>query len=502
MTQHRVGNQEPTFQRVSEYDDSHADLAIDFFKNLGFNLLTWQKLQLTLMLAVIYIGDLVRVAAKSICFSVPRQNGKSFAARLYAIWAACIQGKKVLYSAHNGRTCRKFFNMLEDIFTNKQKYPDLYNSVALDRRGQQRINRQRGEEGIYFKNGGYIEFQTRTNSGARGDSVDVLIIDEAQEYTSAMQEAIKPCLSAGGAGDSQTIYIGTPITPTTHGDVWLNLHEKAHSDNPSNTWWIEWGFDGELDRSLTPDELFELAWQYNPGMGGILNTDDIRDEAETMSIDGYFRERLGWWGIATLADSVFSVEEWQKSTVKAPPDLEKLNYITTFGIKISPDDQEIALCVAIRWIDENKRKHVYVELREVKPKSHGTQWLVDFLTERKSKTAFVLIDGRNGSEKLRDDLLEAGLSRNQVKVADTSEAINSTSTLKDLNTDGLLTHCPSEVLDESARTSQKRVIGGSGGYGYSDGLGDSTPLSAAALAVYAAYTTKRNPNRKQKLLKH
>ena len=46
------------------------------------------------MLAVIYIGDLVRVAAKSICFSVPRQNGKSFAARLYAIWAACIQGKK------------------------------------------------------------------------------------------------------------------------------------------------------------------------------------------------------------------------------------------------------------------------------------------------------------------------------------------------------------------------------------------------------------------------
>lgn len=498
----RTGNQEPTFQHVTEYDNTDSDLAIGFFKDIGFNLLQWQKLQMQLMLAVVFIGDFVRVAAKSICFSVPRQNGKSFACRLYAIWCAVVLGKKVLYSAHNGKTCRKFFKMLEDLFTNKQRYPDFYNSVALDGRGHQRINRQRGEEGIYFKNGGYIEFITRTNSGARGDSVDVLIIDEAQEYTSAMQEAIKPCLSAGGAGDSQTIYIGTPITPTCHGDVWANLHNKAHSDNPGNTWWIEWGYDGEIDYKITADELFELAWKYNPGMGGILNSDDIRDEAETMSIDGFFRERLGWWSRSSAADNVFSIDEWNSTLVKTPPNLKELNHIITYGIKISPDDREIALSVAIRWVDEHKRKNVYVELREVRPKDKGTKWIVDFLTQRKSSTAFVLIDGRNGADKLRTDLIDAGFPKVAVKVAETSEAIDSTSLLKDLNTESLLFHCPSKVLDDSAVKAQKRLIGNSGGYGYADGGGDSTPLSSAALAVYAAYTTKRNPKRKQKLLGH
>ena len=128
-------------------------------------------------------------------------------------------------------------------------------------------------------------------------------------------------------------------------------------------------------------------------------------------------------------------------------------------------------------------------------------WIVDFLVARKNKTAFVLIDGRNGADKLRQDLIDAGFPKVAVKVADTSEAVDSTSLLKDLNTEKHLFHCPSEVLDNSAVTAQKRLIGNSGGYGYSDGLGDSTPLSAAALATYAAYTTKRNPNRKQKLIR-
>lgn len=52
-----------------------------------------------------------------------------------------------------------------------------------------------------------------------------------------------------------------------------------------------------------------------------------------------------------------------------------------------------------------------------------------------------------------------------------------------------------ELLRESAVTSVKRPI--SGGWGF--GGENSTPIEAAALALWGCRTSKRNPNRKMRI---
>ena len=60
---------------------------------------------------------------------------------------------------------------------------------------------------------------------------------------------------------------------------------------------------------------------------------------------------------------------------------------------------------------------------------------------------------------------------------------------------------PSEALDISATRSARRRIGNGGGWGFqSTDEADATLVEAAALAYWAAMTTKRKPGRKAVVL--
>ena len=146
------------------------------------------------------------------------QNGKSFSARKY-ITTMGAAGKRCLYSAHNGSTVRKMFKYI----------CDEIDATTNLRRLVKSIYKAAGTEGIYFANGGCIEFQTRTTSGARGATYDVVVVDEAQELTYDQLDAIKPTMLASESGDPQMIYVGTPPSPTCHGDVFRDMHDLAHS---------------------------------------------------------------------------------------------------------------------------------------------------------------------------------------------------------------------------------------------------------------------------------
>ena len=60
-----------------------------------------------------------------------------------------------------------------------------------------------------------------------------------------------------------------------------------------------------------------------------------------------------------------------------------------------------------------------------------------------------------------------------------------------------VTHYGQPALDASATRTRKRRIGSSGGWGFqSTDEADATLIEAAALARWAAVTTKRDPRRK------
>ena len=82
----RTGRQEPTFSVVGKYSYSLSDDVVDVFESEGgATFYPSQKLEMKLMLAR---NENDEPAAVTIGISKPRQNGKSYAARYYAIYMA------------------------------------------------------------------------------------------------------------------------------------------------------------------------------------------------------------------------------------------------------------------------------------------------------------------------------------------------------------------------------------------------------------------------------
>ena len=224
----RYGRQEPTFEVVGGFSSSRGGEAVGLFESYGGRFMPWQARQLELYLARDGAG---RAASKTIGLSVPRQNGKSYAARFYAVWCAAVEGKAVLYTAHHGVTTREMFKRIKSF---AEGTPDF--AAELAHNG---VKQAQGNEAVYFSNGGFIEFNTRTTSVSRGKTYDVIVVDEAQTLDDLEASALQPTTLATDSGDPQMIYIGTPPDPKCKGTVFRDLHRKAHAGELGGGWWLD-----------------------------------------------------------------------------------------------------------------------------------------------------------------------------------------------------------------------------------------------------------------------
>ena len=99
-------------------------------------------------------------------FEVPRQNGKGEILLMRELYGLAA-GERVLHTAHRTDTSHKAWERLRDVL-DSLRIP--YYSIKA-----------KGQEVLEIRNGGKVEFRTRTNTGGLGETFDVLIIDEAQE---------------------------------------------------------------------------------------------------------------------------------------------------------------------------------------------------------------------------------------------------------------------------------------------------------------------------------
>lgn len=494
----KSGNQTPTFSVIGDYAYSYGDEAVEMFEEEGgATFYPSQKYELGLMLARKEHGD---PAALTIGISKPRQNGKSYAARYYAVYMSVFEHRQVLYSAHHSTTTHKMFKILCNLFENPERYPEFANDIK-------NISHARGYEGFYFKDwvdedgvihdGGCIEFSTRTNSGARGGTYSVIIIDEAQEMTADQQEALLPVISAASdANDTsmfpQQIYIGTPPGPACRGTVFRNMYAIAHSQDKGNTWWLEWSIEAkQVDQVVTgPDKALELAYKTNPAMGYRITDKTIINEFETMSLDGFARERLGWWSETNTerVDLAIPVRIWDA----CKSDDQRPEGKTAYGIKFSPDGSMVYLCGAVT----PKEGPARISMIDCRPTANGTQWLADWLNERYKKASCVVIDGRNGVDVLIDKIANTWIAKNSVIRPTAGDVVAAVGTLSDaLNEKTVTWYSKQDELRESAVTSVKRPIGGGWGFG-----GDNSgPIEACALALWGAKTCKRDPSRQMRI---
>ncbi len=73
--------------------------------------------------------------------------------------------------------------------------------------------------------------------GGLGEGFDLLVIDEAQEYTNDQESALKYVVT--DSRNPQTLFCGTPPTPVSSGTVFLKLRNAALQGETENTGWAE-----------------------------------------------------------------------------------------------------------------------------------------------------------------------------------------------------------------------------------------------------------------------
>ena len=127
----------------------------------------------------------------------------------------------------------------------------------------------------------------------------------------------------------------------------------------------------------------------------------------------------------------------------------------------------------------------------------GTASIADMLLRNADGIAAVCIDGKTGAAALVQRLLDGHFPKKAIITGSASVAQSAATMLRDEVNAGTLGHIASPDLDDSAMKSVRRDIGHDG-WGFGDGPNAiSAPIESASLALYAARTTKRDPQRVQ-----
>lgn len=450
----------------------------------------WQQLVLDVTLGR---GARGRWTASTTCLAVPRQNGKNAIIEMLELYLAAVLGLSILHTAHEIKTARKAFNRIAGYFES-DKLPELKSMVRS-------IRKVNGQEAVYLTNGGAIEFSARTSGAARGFTVDVLIMDEAQDLHDEALAALLPTISSAPSGDPLIFVTGTPPTTRSDGDVWRRMRSEALAGNSRKTAWIEW--------SATPDEHGELdimsakTWaEANPALGIRLNPDVIFTELGAMSPDVFKRERLGMFE-DTAVTAVIPMVDWEacadpESQITCEDDLDGVEDMV-IAVDYGPAMTSASLVAA--WTDPTTRLPT-VEV--IEHRSGHTRWVaprIAELVETRPITA-VIIDGYGQRGTLVEDLQSRG-------VGPTLIAVDYVKTAAEIFVDSVtghrLRHSNQPSLTATIPAARRKPVGDRWKLSRTPGAEvDVSPLIAAALAVRALTYDElepinwRRPRRKRK----
>ena len=464
-----MGNQEPSVRIAPPFNSSDGMDATAVLAVGGMKLDPWQNDILDDWMGRAPSG---RWAAPTCGGSVPRQNGKTLLVQGRIASGMILFNEQVVYTAHLQKTATETFEELKDFFEGRKmkKYVSEIKTAL-------------GREQIILKSGAKVKFLARTRNGGRGQHGDLLIIDEAQEIDESQQASFLPALSA--SQNPQTIYVGTPPDPTAVGTVFRKIRGRALDGESKKTAWFEFSVD-EIG-----DVKDKQRWaDSNPALGRRILLSTIESELEQMDPDTFARERLGWWTPvdSDQDDKAIPADVWDACATDDPRPEGKM----AFGVKFTADGSEVALCAAVIPSEGPAR----ISLIEQQPTAIGVRWLSQWLNARYTKASCVVIDGRNGVDVLVEQMSGTWKYKGSVIRPTAKEVIASVSMLTDALYEKKVTWFrPQEALRDSAVSSVRRPIIGGWGFGGEN----SGPIEAAALALYGAKTSKRDPNRQMRI---
>lgn len=459
MAEQRKGSQDPTKSVVLPYTNTYGDEAIKLYNSTGRTAQEWQEKMLYDILAVTDDGLWTHIKYG---YSIPRRNGKSEILAMRELWGL-VHGEKILHSAHRTSTSSNAWNLLCSLLE-KAGYVEKKDFKTLKRFGMETIKMTDGN--------GEIHFRTRSSKGGLGEGFDVLIVDEAQEYTVDQESALQYVVTS--SMNPQTIFCGTPNTLVSAGTVFSDLRKEVLAGDGYCTGWAEWSVEFESD----PNDV-ELWYQCNPSLGTLFTERNIHSENRKDVVD-FNIQRLGLW-LKYNQKSAISKAEWESLAVEHLPKFDGQLHV---GIKYGHDNKNVALSVAVQTADGR----VFVETLDCRPIRAGNDWIVNALRQMKPKK--IVIDGKNGQTALLDDLKDSRIRGGMSPTV--ADVINASTMFETAVFNNGVCHKNQPSLTQSVSNCEHRAIGTGGGFGYrsiKEGV-DVALLDSVVLAYWSCESNK------------
>lgn len=415
---------------------------------------------------------------------MPRQNGKNgilMARELAGI--VLFDDDLIIHSAHRmDTTLEHFRNMLQLA----EEFDDLGKLVK-------RVSHVNGHEGIELKGGRRVNFVSRARQPGRGLSGSMVVLDEAFNLDPSLIGALIPTLATRGV-KAQVWYTSSPC----HADSVILHSVRARGRGLTaaaepRLFYAEWanesgGPDGAGGRypdidvdSLTDDEVLELLYAVNPGMGIRITEDYMLSERRLMSVvpGEYLRERLGVsepLDMSLVAQPLpIPLEEWDACLDGATAATGPLAY----GIDVTPDRLTASIAVAARSTTGDR---VHLEVIEHRPGA-GTSWVADRLAElliRHGGKVAVNLSGPTGG--METELRKAA----KAKLSPTSD-VDFTKSCGELAAavhDGKVAHLADDAVREALTGAQKKMVGDAWRWDRRSSEIDISPVVSLTLAYH------------------
>src|SRR5581483_9597809 len=442
-----------------------GDEAVDLAAVAGLHLDPWQQLVLKHAMAEDARG---RWAAFEIGLVVCRQNGKgAILEALELAWLFLLGGKLIIHSAHLFETAMEHFLRLQVLI---ESNPDF------DRRVK-RMPKAHGEEGIELKNGQRLKFKTRTKSGGRGLSGDLVVLDEAMILDPRSVGALMPTMSAKAKrGNPQIWYTGSAGDEDAH--VLAKIRRRGMAGGDPSLCYAEWSVDedaywGDPDGvSVDPRHIA----QANPGLNIRLTLEHTLREQRSMDRVEYARERLGIgnWPADPDDDWVISRALWEPlaDLSAAPP---RPAGKVAFSVDTQPLRQRTSISVAGVRSDGRPQAQV-VDNRT------GVTWVVARLKQLAEDwdSLGVVVDKQSAAASLLEDLKDAKVDVIEMNTTDAKEAFGQ---FYDAATDGRLRHLDQPELNAALKGASTRTVGDALLWDRRSAEVDITPLVSATNAL-------------------
>lgn len=463
------GDQQPRILTCPPARSSAGAECVELAASFGLELDPWQQLVLHHALGEQSNGNW---SAGQIGLTVPRQCGKGSVLEARML-AALVLFKEPLtvYSAHEFSTALEMLRRLEMLIGSSDEYAHLI----------KRVTRSNGKEGIELTNGCRAAFRTRTKSGGRGLTGDVVLLDEAMILSWESLGALMPTLSA--RPNAQLWFVGSAVDQQIHanGAVFSSVRRRGIEGDDPSLMYAEWSAED------TDDPADPRTWaKANPGMGYRISVDSISAEHRALrhSPKTFSVERLGigdWADLIAdehqpvIPDDVWgalAVDEDEQPVLVGP---------STLALDRTPDGATWTLAAARR----TQSGSVHVEVGFHGPATNHEALAKILACVGVLDPHVLVVDAKSAAAPLRPYIEEAGV---EVTVSNASQFVDACGGFVDDVEASKVSHTSQAVLTAAVANGTRRELP-AGGWAWSKKTTEPiSPLVACTLSHWALLT--------------